>query len=363
MQTTIQTENTVTMSYKNIQICLKFSSLCVFLLLLQPVFAQYKFTELDDLLTKNQKALGGDVIAMIYKDGKLIYTKELNKEFTVKTQAPIASCSKWLTAALTMMFVDEGKISLDDPVNKYIPLFGSYSKKYITIRQCLSHTTGIQADPPGLKAMLSSRKYATLEEEVNAFAKKEIERNPGEMFFYSNMGLNIVGRILEIVSKKPFDRLMSEKLLRPMKMRNTTFYIDFNQSFNPSGGALSSANDYITFLAMILNKGMYEGKRILSEKAILEMETMQTGKAAVKYAPKIAEGYQYGLGEWILESKPDGTAAVVSSPGLFGTFPFIDNCRGYACIFFVKTLISEQKKEIYMAMKDAIDQQIPSNCK
>jgi CubicO group peptidase (beta-lactamase class C family) len=351
------------MSYKINLICLKSSSVLAFLLLLQPVFGQYNFAAVDDLISKNQKLLGGDVIALIYKDGKIVYKKELNKEFTVKTQAPVASCSKWLTAALVMTFVDEGKISLDDPVAKYIPIFASYSKKYITIRNCLSHTTGIHAEEPGLKAALQNRKFATLEEEVNAFAKREIERNPGEMFFYSNIGLNIAARVLEVVSKKTFDRLVSERLLRPLKMRNTTFYIDYDKAFNPSGGALSSANDYISFLSMILNKGMFEGKRILSEKAIAEMQKKQTGAAAVKYAPPVAAGYDYGLGEWIIEAGAGGNANAVSCPGLFGTFPIVDNCRGYACVIFVKTLLNEQKKELYLSIKDAIDQQMTSNCK
>lgn len=346
------------MSYKIRTTCLKCSSLLAFLLLLQPVFGQYNFAEAEELLVKNQKLLGGDVVAMIYKDGKIIYKKELGTDFNAKTQAPVASCSQWLTAALVMMFVDEGRISLDDPVAKYIPIFASYSKKYITIRNCLSHTTGIQA-----KGVLQTTKFATLEDEVNAFAKREIERNPGEMFFYSNIGLNIAGRILEIVSKKTFDRLIQDRLLRPLKMRNTTFYIDYDKSFNPSGGALSSANDYMSFLGMILNKGLFEGKRILSEKSITEMQKMQTGTAVVKYTPKTGEGFNYGLGEWILETDAAGKTAAVSCPGLYGTFPIVDNCHGYACIFFVKSLLAEQKKDLYISLKDAIDRQIPGTCK
>lgn len=351
------------MSYKFNSNCLKFSYLMAFLLLLQPLTAQYNFTAVDELLAKNQKLLGGDVIAMIYKDGKLIYNKQLNKEFTGKTQVPIASCSKWLTAALVMQFVEEGKISLDDPVAKYLPIFTSYSKKYITIRHCLSHTTGIHADEPGLKAILSSRKYNSLEEEANGMAKREIERNPGEMFFYSNVGINIVGRVLEVVSKKTFDRLIVDKLLRPLKMRQTTFYIDYDQAFNPSGGALSTANDYINFLSMILNKGMFEGKRILSEQSIAEMQKVQTGSAVIKYEPAIAKGYGYGLGEWILDKNASGAGTVVSSPGIYGSFPLVDYCRGYASLIFAKTLLTEQKKEVYDALKEAIDQQLSSNCK
>ena len=198
---------------------------------------------------------------------------------------------------------------------------------------------------------------------MNAFAKREIERNPGEMFFYSNIGLNIVGRILEIVSKKTFDRLIADRLLRPLKMRQTTFYIDYDKSFNPSGGALSTANDYINFLSMILNKGMFEGKRILSEQSIAEMQKVQTGNAVIKYEPAVAQGYGYGLGEWILEKDDKGVSSVISSPGLFGTFPVVDYCRGYACLIFVKTLLTDQKKEVYTSLKEAIDAQISSNCK
>lgn len=351
------------MSYKIQSNCLKFSSLLAFLLMLQPVFGQYSFAAVDELLVKNQKLLGGDVIAMVYKDGKVIYNKQLNKEFTGKTQAPIASASKWLTAALTMIFVDEGKISLDDPVTKYIPIFTSYSKRYITIRNCLSHTTGIHAEEPGLKAVLQSKKYATLEDEATGIAKREIERNPGEMFFYSDLGFAIVGRILEIVSKKTFDRLIAERLLRPLKMRQTTFYVDFDKAVNPSGGALSTANDYMNFLIMILNKGMFEGKRILSEKSIAEMQKVQTGTAVIKYQPALALGYGYGLGEWIRDKDASGTAVVITSPGLYGTYPLVDYCRGYASLLFVKTLLNEQKKELYDQFKDAIDQQISSNCK
>lgn len=351
------------MSYKMCSNCLKFSSLITFLLLLQPAIAQYSFTGVDDMLTKNQKTLGGDVIAMIYKDGKLVYNKQTNKEFTGKTQAPIANASSWLTAALAMMFVEEGKISLDDPVTKYIPIFTAYSKRYITIRNCLSHTTGIHAEEPGLKAAFSSRKYSTLEDEVTSFAKREIEKNPGEMFFYSDIGLDIVGRILEIVSKKTFDRLIVDRLLRPLRMRQTTFYVDFDKAVNPSGGALSTANDYINFLTMMLNKGMFEGKKLLSEKSIAEMQKIQTGTATIKYTPSTVQGYGYGLGEWILDKDASGQGTVISSPGLYGTFPLVDYCRGYACLIFVRTLQNEQKKDIYTSIVDAINQQISSNCK
>ncbi len=350
------------MTYKVRLICLKCSPILIFLLFFQPVFSQYDFGQVDQMLQQNQKALGKEFVALVWKDGKLIYQKEMG-DFNAKTPAPIASCSKWLTAALVMTFVDEGKISLDDKVTKYLPIFGKYMKGYITIRNCLSHTTGVQAESGSLMRIVSRKKFETLEEEVNYFAtKREITSNPGTEFFYSNVGMDIAGRVLEVVSRKTFDRLMLERIFRPLKMKNSSFSVYDNSAVNPSGGAQSSANDYLNFLIMILNKGMFNGKRILSEKAIAEMGKAQFPDLPVKYTPKVAEGYHYGLGEWILESDSKGNTTVMSSPGLFGTWPYVDLCRDYAAIFFVKSLLNEEKKELYLQFKESIDGQIPKKC-
>ena len=173
-----------------------------------------QFEHLDQLVKQNQKLLGGDVVAMVWTD-TLVYKTELG-EFDSKTVAPIASSSKWLTAALILKMVDQGKISLDDKVSQYIPIYETYGKSYITIRHCLSHFTGIEAEK-GIGGILSRKKFASLEDEVASFAKKEIQSNPGTEFRYSNMGLNIAGRILEIVTKKKFD--MPQRRAHPRTQR------------------------------------------------------------------------------------------------------------------------------------------------
>ena len=127
--------------------CIKVSITLCFLLFFQLLNAQYNFTELDKKLQQYQSQLGENIVTLIYKDGKIVYSKSLG-DFNPTTQVPIASCSKWLTSALVMTFVDEGKLSLDDYVSKYLPIFNDYGKGYITIRQCLSHLTGIQGDKP-----------------------------------------------------------------------------------------------------------------------------------------------------------------------------------------------------------------------
>ncbi len=349
------------MAYKSTLNCVKVSLIAVSMLLLQSIQAQYNFTELDQKLIASKKDLGSNFSLLVYRDGKIIYDKSIG-EFTTKTQVPIASCSKWLTAALVMVLVDEGKLNLDDKISKYLPIYSKYSKGYITIKQCLSHLTGIESEPIKLINLLKRNKYNSLEEEVEEFAtKKEIMANPGLEFRYSNIGLNIAGRIVEIVTKRGFEQAMQEKILRPLQMRNTSFS-SFNV-VNPSGGALSSANDYMNFLSMILNKGIYNGKRILSEQSIQLMQTAQTTTPMIKYAPSVAIGYNYGLGEWIQETDENGQSTIVSSPGLFGTWPLIDKCRNYASIIVTKEILSEEKRDVYMSIKKIIDQQIIANCK
>src|SRR5258705_13240771 len=344
------------MTYKNSFICIKGISLFAILLILQSelqaVFAQQKFPDLDDILTQKQKLLGKDFVVMLWKkDDTLVYKKELG-DFNSKTQAPIASCSKWLTAALVMTFVDEGKLSLDDKITKWLPEYEKYAKNYITIRECLSHMTGIRSEPITILKLLERKKFNSLEDEVNSFAAKDIQANPGEEFRYSNIGLNIAGRILEIISKRKFDVLARQRLFVPLAMRKTTFSTLDGSAVNPSGGAQSTPDDYMHFLIMLMNKGIYQGKRILSEDAVNQMLQVQTKAEQIKYAPKAAQGYNYALGAWLIEegslpisTKEGSVATAVASPGLFGTWPMIDYCRGYAYLFFVKNLLGEERAD------------------
>ena len=104
---------------------------------------------------------------------------------------------------------------------------------------------------------------------------------------------------------------------------------------------------------------MFNSKRILSEQAIQTMQQTVTNASMIKYAPPAGQGFNYALGEWVLEADESGKATVVASPGLFGTWPYVDIKRNYAAIFFVKTLLNgDQKKDIYTDLKITIDQQI-----
>ena len=116
------------------------------------------------------------------------------------------------------------------------------------------------------------------------------------------------------------------------------------------------------FLVMLLNKGKYASKQILSEAAVEQMTQIQTKPEQIKYAPKSATGYNYALGSWVVEEK-EGKATALASPGLFGTWPMIDLCRGYAYLVFVKNLLGEERAEVHMELKSLIDEKIPSTCK
>ena len=339
---------------------MKVMSIAVFMLFLQPLMAQYNWNDLDAELEAKQKLLGNNVVAMVWKGDSIVYKKEMG-DFNAKTVAPVASCSKWFTAALVMQFADEGKLSLDDKVVKYIPEFGNYFKGYITIRQCMSHMTGISDEGNLLKRLFQRKKFASLEEEVSSFASRDIRANAGEDFWYGNVGLNIAGRVLEIISKKKFDVLIRTKLFNPLGMRKTTFTDLTGNALNPSGGAQSTAEDYMKFLVMLLNNGKYNGVQVLSENAVNMMRQIQDKPEQIKYAPKAAEGFLYALGSWVVEGN-NGTATALASPGLFGTWPMIDYCRGYAYIVFVKNLLGEERADEHTQLKKIIDEQIPSGC-
>ena len=345
------------MSYKKALNCRRFSLFTISLLFCLPLFAQSSFDAVDQLFKQNQKAIAGGYAVVVWKDGKVVYQKQLNTDFTPKTQAPLGRAGDWMTAALLMTFVDEGKLSLDDKVTQYIPLFGKYMKGYITLRNCLTNTTGIKTDE-NVEKPLSKVHYETLEDMVNTYADKHaIGTNPGTEVFYSAFGPNIAGRVMEVVSKKSFGRLMMDRIIHPLKMRATSFVNEDGGADNPSNGGRSCANDYINFLTMLLNKGMFDGKRVLSEKAVEELETIQFGTLPEKYMPKDLQGTKTALGNYVANA--GGTLLV--SPDLLGTAAWMDKCRNYAAVLIVEKP-EEEKKPIYQNLINLVGAAIGGAC-
>jgi CubicO group peptidase (beta-lactamase class C family) len=349
------------MSAKTTSTCLKVSYIIAFMLFFQVSKAQLNFTELGAKLEASKAELGGKAVLLVYKDGKIVFEKSVG-EFTPKTQAPIAASTQWLTAALVMSYVDEGKLSLDDKVSKFLPVFSKYSKGYITIRDCITHLTGIEGPSIGsIKDMTNPKKFSSLDELVNDIASsKEILSNPGLVFRFNNIGFTIAARVLEVLNKRGFEQMMAERITRPLLMRTTNFFS--YTVINPAGGAQSSAYDYMNFLSMLLNGGVFNGKRILSEAAIETMSKASSTQGMIKESPSIVQGKNYAVGQWILGTDENGKTTTVACPGLFGTWPLIDYCRKYAFLIFTPGDASSEKKELMASFKEIIDNQIISNC-
>ena len=320
---------------------------------------QYDFSGLTSTLETNQKSLGKDLVMMVWKDDTLVYKKELG-DFKTKTVAPLGDASKWLTAALVMQFVDEGKIDLDDKVARWIPEFERYGKNYITIRHCLANLTGIRDDGSASKKAFQRKKFSSLEEEVNSFAARDIRVNAGQDFWYGDIGANIAARVLEIISRKKFDILIKQKLFTPLTMRRTTFSTLDASAIDPSSGAQTTAEEFMKFMSMLLNKGMANGRQILSEASVEELKKIHTSPKDIRSAPKSATGLNYALGSWVLDEE-EGKTITLAIPGI--TWPMINFCKGYASIVFVKSQSGEEKSDIHYELKRLMEEQFTGDCK
>lgn len=310
-------------------------------------------------LESYKKDLGNDFVVIVQRDGKDLYRKEFG-ELKATSQEEIGAASQWLTAALAMTFVEEGKIALDDKLGNYLPSYQSYSKGWVTLRQCLSHTTSIEQDPPTFRSILKKKKFETLEAEVNAYAKdRNLQGKQGSLFYYGNLGPNTAGYVLELIGKKDYDRLFRDRLAKALTLKRTTFMSDGLTAESPSAGARSTADDYIKFLSMLLNKGSFNGKQVLSEKSVNELLKVQTGPAKLVYASPLSQGNAYGLGCWLQDKDEQGNGLLVNCPGVSATWPWISRSKNYAAIVFTKSESPEQKRMVFEAIRELIEANLP----
>ncbi|MFN0081938.1 MAG: serine hydrolase domain-containing protein [Ferruginibacter sp.] len=371
-------KNVEIMSVAFYKICLHCSILLGFVLFYQTSNAQYNFNATTKWLEENTQDMGGRSTLLIFKNDKIVYSnsvnelskkqkfvgnmiarkkgidsKELSKDFSPDARIAIASCSKWLSAALVMTFIDDGTLHLKDSVGKFLPILSSNRKGNITIAQCLSHTTGINSG--NIKDSRSSFiEAANMGEAVNSIAMLPMDSKPGESFRYSNIGLQIAAAVIEKISGKDFKTLFTERIAAKCSMANT----DFGDKSVPlpAGGAFSTPKDYLQFLQMILNDGIYNGKKVLSKESVVEMQKNNTKGTEIMYSPAEAGNWNYGLGEWIIGDAALGVRSdVVTSPGLFGSFPWVDNKNKYCAVLFTYNLQSQGRSERYLSLKRIVD--------
>lgn len=321
----------------------------------------------------------------------------------------IASMSKSLTGTALMMLVDEGKVNLNDPVEKFLPEFKDQKikdadgilhmpKHPITVREVMCHTSGmVLANEKSLKQTQS------LKDNVALYARFPLRQEPGTKYEYNNCGINTGGRIIEVVSGMSYVDFMQKRLFEPLGMKDTTFWPNEDQaarlahtarftadkkgleeikqdrdveqriidkwsegvhvpravtadmgagiSFNyakhygePAGGFFSTASDIGTFCRMLLNRGTLDGRRYLSEKAVKQMSSIQTGD--VRVSPDSA----YGVGFSIKLTDEEGpSAGSYGHRGARRTAMWIDPSHEIAMVILVERfdMTGEEQKIMY----------------
>ncbi|QJE97621.1 serine hydrolase domain-containing protein [Luteolibacter luteus] len=282
----------------------------------------------------------------------------------------IASMTKPVTGTAVMMMQEAGKLSVEDPVSKYLPEFKDLKDAEgkpvtITIKQCLTHSTGLdEVRGPELAGVV------TLRDLMPKIVAKPVKFAPGSKWEYCQTGINTAARVVEVVSGKDFPGFLQERLFTPLGMKDTTFYPTEAQAARiatsyrrtdagelekaglmflgdkpvtskdryplANGGLFSTAEDYGKFARMILRGGELGGQRYLKEESVKQMTTIQSGNLQTGFTP----GNGWGLG-WCVIKEPQGVTAAVS-PGTFGhggaygTQAWIDPVKGKAYVMLVQ---------------------------
>ena len=195
--------------------------------------------QIDQLVTKTLSDTGVPAAEIaIVRNGKLVLTKaygKANEGMPAKPDQPyqIASNSKQFTAMALMLLRDDGKLSLDDPVSKYIP--GITEGDRITIRQLLSHTSGLQDFWPQDYSFVDMEKPTTPQHIVDKWAKKPLDFQPGTRWQYSNTGYVVAGMIAEKVSGQELVAFLEQRIFGPLGMASVRNQDDTNTSAFPAG--------------------------------------------------------------------------------------------------------------------------------
>ncbi|MBK6590448.1 MAG: beta-lactamase family protein [Acidobacteria bacterium] len=333
-----------------------------------------RLTQTLDQYVKDERLAGG--VAMVLRRGKVAYAhtfgqrdREAKAAMKEDTIFRIASQSKALTSVGIMILQEEGKLLINDNLGKYMPEFanttvavpkegGGYdivkAKRAITIRDLLTHTSGVSYGGGPAKdkweaAKITGWYFADRDEPVGAtvsrMAALPMDAQPGEKFVYG-YSTDILGALIEKVSGQPLDQFLKSRIIDPLNMKDTSFYLPPakadrlsvvyslgngtlqrapdpgagvgqgaylngpRKSFSGGAGLLSTANDYARFLQMLANGGTLDGKRILSRKSV-DLMTVDHLRG-IPYNP----GQGFGLGFSIV--KDVGAYGQPSSEGEFG---------------------------------------------
>jgi len=268
------------------------------------------------------------------------------------------------------MMEERGKLKLDDPVSQYLPEFKELKNAdgepvSITIKQLLTHSAGLSE-----LAAAESAPLKTLSELTSVVAKKKTQFPPGSQWKYSQTGINTAARIVEVVSGQTFPEFLQQNLFQPLKMVDTTFYLNEQQvtrlaksyrrmesgqleetalSFLggkaptsservplANGGLFSTADDYARFCRMLLAEGSLDGQTILRPETVNRFRQVHSGDLVTGFTP----GNGWGVGCCIVR-EPQGVTADLSPGsfghgGAYGTQAWIDPTRNRIYILMVQ---------------------------
>jgi len=277
---------------------------------------------------------------LVAHKGEIVY-KKAHGAFTTEEQVPIASVSKPFAASVIMVLVDQGKLKLDDPVEKYLPEFkgkrvqGSQSPaRPMTIRHLLSHTAGFWGNKkisPEKLALIRDPSQ-TLEESVLGAAQYDLLCEPGTKWIYSGIGYCVAGRVAEAaLGDQSFEKVAQDALFRPLGMNRTTYAPTSARPFILVGGSLNSTlDDMAVFGQMHLNDGVYNGKQFLSKASVTEQRRLQIPEERYR-APGL--GWHRGFPD------DDGLADLVFISGAFGAHFEVDRRRQTVTVFLVRSTV------------------------
>ncbi|MBP2160406.1 MULTISPECIES: serine hydrolase [Asticcacaulis] len=344
----------------------------------------------------DQGRLAGAVV-QIRQDGREVFSvaagwrdKEAKSPMQTDTIFRIASQSKALTSVAIMMLSEDGKLLLSDPVGKYLPEWtkttvavttadGGYSvapaKRPITIRDLLTHTSGISYGwGPGEKAWkdagITGWYFADRNEPVSAVVARmgslPMAAQPGEQFVYG-YSTDILGVIVEKVSGKTLDAFLSERLIRPLGMKDTSFYLPRDKAgrlatvyaageggvkpapasgqghyldgprlaFSGGAGLLSTAPDYARFLEMLRGGGELDGRRYLSRKSV---ELMTSNHLNIPYEPGKGFGLGFSIREDVGKAGEPGSKGEFAWGGAYHSTYWVDPAEGLTVVYMTQLL-------------------------
>lgn len=279
----------------------------------------------------DERSIPGAVLVLV-KDGDILFSHAFG-DFDTDSIFPVASATKLVSATLILSLASEGVLGLDDAVAEYLPHF-TRRKAAITIRHLLACTSGL---PP--RVAWQSSNSLSLEESVDRIARVRLEAAPGKAFIYGGVGFQVAGRVAEVASGKAWHQLFQEKITTPLGMMNSGYgqldwkgrYLDTTQRPNPRiGGALwTTPRDYARILNLLLNRGEFDGHRLIEADLVQQMFKSQIEGAITKRTVSANPDAKYSLGAWVEAFTVAGDAALISSPGVFGFFPWINLEQGY----------------------------------